>query len=180
MHSIAQTKGSILLYGAVGYTDSKSNYGIYNTNTSKSFEFNPGIGYQFSDKWTAGADFAYSYDENSAGGNGKTEGINIGPFLRYTHQLNGIFYIYGQVNAGFYHTNPQRNEPKSNGFLGKMFPALFVNIKNGFGLNIDFGGIEYQTKKFKDIPYYNSKSFAFSFGKNISIGISKNFGGRKK
>lgn len=107
--------------------------------------------------------------------------LKVGPFLRYLQPLNGIFSFYAQLNASYLNTKSDPNWSKTDGFSGKLFPALFVHIKNGFGLTFDFGGIEYQTQKQKISNYPETDcSFAFTFGKNLSIGVSKNFGGRKK
>jgi hypothetical protein len=83
-----------------------------------------------------------------------------------------VDYIHNTFNFGF---------PPQSGYDFKLFPAVFIDIKNGFGLNFDFGGIEYQSTTQSDlIPKDHTNIFAFTFGQGIIVGISKNFGGRKK
>ncbi len=62
---------------------------------------------------------------------------------------------------------------KSSGMYAKLFPAVFINVKDGFGLNFDFGGLSYGSLKPKDGDSRNN--FGLNFGKTINIGISKNF-----
>ena len=64
---------------------------------------------------------------------------------------------------------------KSNGFYAGITPALFINMKNSFGLNFSIGGIQYSSLKSDTTPSVKSSSFDFNFGKTVNIGISKNF-----
>jgi len=58
------------------------------------------------------------------------------------------------------------------------FPAVFINVKNGFGLNFSVGGIGYTSSK--PSGGSASNSFNFTFGQSVGIGLSKNFGLHKK
>ncbi len=58
-------------------------------------------------------------------------------------------------------------------------PAIGVNVKNGFMLNFAFGGLSYSTTKYEDASS-TSSILDFTFGKQMSIGISKNIGGHKE
>ncbi|MNU06910.1 hypothetical protein D3C72_2522710 [compost metagenome] len=53
-------------------------------------------------------------------------------------------------------------------------PALFINMKKGFGLNFSIGGLGYETLSFDNNGADYSK-FYFNFGQTFNIGISKNF-----
>ncbi|MOA63696.1 hypothetical protein D3C78_1895110 [compost metagenome] len=55
-----------------------------------------------------------------------------------------------------------------------LTPALFINMKRGFGLNFSIGGINYDNLDGKNDP--KQDHFGFNFGKTLNIGISKNFG----
>ncbi|WP_300603802.1 hypothetical protein [Niabella sp.] len=121
----------------------------------------------------------------------KNKSLAIGPFIRYTEQLSDIFSVFGQLE-GLYldgKTNtasqsrypgmqpqpqPYTSESSSTGVRFRLFPAVFINVKRNFGLNLSFGGIEYQKYGAKDAK--NKPSYlAVNFGKSASIGISKNF-----
>jgi hypothetical protein len=76
-------------------------------------------------------------------------------------------YVHGSIDLS----------PGANGFNAQIFPAVFFNFKNGFGLNFNFGGIQYISLRGKDNTSLSSssKTFSFTFGQGISLGISKNF-----
>ncbi|MCH5716904.1 hypothetical protein [Niabella hibiscisoli] len=175
--------------------------------TSRSSELSPYIGYQFSEKLTAGATLSvisskyenvrdvyymgvgYMNFETTS----KGKDWIMGPFLRYTEKLSDIFSVFGQLE-GLYMSGKRdlgtktsysadypegvtqltREESSFNGVRLRLFPAVFVNIKKNFGLNVSIGGIEYQKYGQKDSDKKPS-SFGLSFGKTASIGISKNF-----
>jgi len=63
---------------------------------------------------------------------------------------------------------------KRNGFNVGFFPAVFINVKNGFGLNFNIGGIEYTSMKYKQ-SQDKVNNFNITFGRSVGIGISKNF-----
>ncbi len=175
IHAHAQ-KGSVLLYGAVAYSSVTTNLG----DKSKVSAFDPGIGYQFAHDWTAGLDLSYSHLSD---GTNKESFLQIGPFLRYTKTITDLFGIYGQMDIHYLHNSfGSSGETPQNGYNFGLFPAVFVNIKKGFGLNFNFGGLEYQseTQKQPGGPNVITNTFAFTFGQGITIGISKNFGGGKK
>jgi hypothetical protein len=184
-------KGSYLLYGNVGFSASSDSL----TTKSDSYNFNPGIGYQYNDNWTLGLNIAIGGSRqevvvgNVPTGNYNTSSsFNIGPFLRYAYPISNIFSIYGQLDLSYLsgkETPYALDEGSYSGFGADFFPALGVNIKNGFALNLSFGGISYQTKSYKGDFYSNTgisnsaSQFAVSFGQGATFGISKNFGGSK-
>lgn len=178
IHAHAQ-QGSILLYGAVAYSSVTSNLG----GSNKASAFAPGIGYQFSHDWTAGVDLSYAHLND---GTNSDNLLAVGPFLRYTKTISDLFSIYGQMDIHYDHNSfGSSGETPENGFDFKLFPAVFINLKKGFGLNFDFGGLEYQSLTQKPAAGFPGASnqvlntFAFTFGEGITIGISKNFGGGK-
>ncbi len=69
---------------------------------------------------------------------------------------------------------------KTDGFGVKISPNIGVNVTNGFCLNFGFGGIEYKTLKADTDGAKASNSFDLTFGQQINVGVSKNFGGKKK
>lgn len=200
-------KGTVLVGGNVEFkkTDNLLILALTSeTNgTSRSSELAPHIGYQFSEKLTAGATISvisskyenvrdvyypgvgYMNFETTS----KGKDWVMGPFLRYTEKLSDIFSVFGQLEGlymsgkrdwGTKTSSPEsptqlvREETSFNGVRLRLFPAVFVNVKKNFGLNLSIGGIEYQKYGQKDSDKKPS-SFGLSFGKTASIGISKNF-----
>ncbi len=156
-------KNSLLVGGNVGYSLEKTGDSKFET-----FEFSPKVGYQFADRWTIGADAAIRSEKLS--GYEKTDTYKIGGFVRYAVPLSDLFSVYGDLGAGY------QNDSYDNakGMYASFTPALFINMKNGFGLNFSIGGINYDNQKGDFTP--RKENFGFNFGKSISIGVSKNFG----
>lgn len=184
----AQT-GSILVGGDVDYGAIKAPNSGFNTGDKETkFDFNPTMGYQFNNNWTAGAVALISIDKQTSGSSvNKTNGFAAGPFIRYAKPLSNMFAAYAQLQGLF---GSDKHTFTTGGTGGttitdkatltdvRLFPALFINFKNNFGLNFNIGGIEYTSSKPKGSDATNA--FAFTFGKEIGIGVSKNFGGKKK
>lgn len=167
-------KNTVLVYGNIAYTDFNAE------EIHRSLETNTGTGYQFNKNWTAGLSFSYN-NQTQRGQQQqlvyKTSSITAGPFMRYTHTVSSLFWVYGQIEGGYasikYHkSSSQINSARRNGFYASLFPALFMNIKNSFGLNFNIGGINYTQNKFSESKI---RQFNFTLGKSVSIGVSKNF-----
>ncbi|MCR4031664.1 MULTISPECIES: outer membrane beta-barrel protein [Flavobacterium] len=175
-------KGTVLVGGNVGYTSQTVDYGVVKFKTD-AFEFSPRVGYQFHDNWTVGGEFTLSsskqQDENS-NGEAKLNANKFGAFVRYTMPLNETFSVFADLGAGFQNQKTTTDDGtgnstiKADGFYAGITPALFINMKKGFGLNFSIGGLGYESLSFdNDGP--DVKSFGFNFGKTVNIGISKNF-----
>jgi hypothetical protein len=171
-------KGSVLVAGNIGY---------YSKNTgdfkSDFFEFAPKVGYQFSDNTTVGIEIGYgsSTDSERAGNvilEHKEKDFRLGAFLRYAQPLAGVFSIFGDLGVGMQTAKVTNNVPastaKGDGFYIGLVPAVGVNLKKGFCLNFSIGGLAYDSLKF-DGASDATNTFAFTFGKQASIGVSKNF-----
>jgi opacity protein-like surface antigen len=178
--SIAQ-EGSVLVYGNAGFSSNKD---AGNSKTT-TYSFSPGVGYQFSENWTAGIGLGLNGSKTDVSNTGdvfKSSQFNVGPFVRYTQKLSDIFSLFGQANFNYLSSKFEPvNQPtrKTNGFNVGIIPAVQMNVKNGFALNFGFGGIEFGSQKV-DAPGANSSnSFNFTFGQQVNFGISKNFGGKK-
>jgi hypothetical protein len=169
-------KGSVLVAGSIGYHsknkgDTKSDF----------FEFSPKVGYQFSDNATVGLEIGYgSSTESGRIGNDWVEynekDFRLGAFLRYAQPLGGVFSIFGDLGVGM-QTAKESNlvfENKGDGFYIGFVPAIGVNMKKGFCLNFSIGGLTYDSLKY-DGTSDATNTFDFTFGKQASIGISKNF-----
>lgn len=156
-------KGSILLGGNVGFNSEK-----IGDSKATNFEFNPKVGYQFTDNWTLGVEGAIANVD--VDGFGKTEKYKIGGFVRYSVPLSNIFAFYADLGAGYQTSSV--NDAK--GMYAGFDPGLFINMKNGFGLNFSIGGINYDNLDGKNDP--RQERMGFNFGKTLNIGISKNFG----
>ena len=174
-------KGTVLVGGNIGFTSEKIDRPIAELKTN-SFEFSPKAGYQFRDNWTAGAEFSIqSSKTNNGGAEGKFNAFKAGAFVRYTFPLNETFSVFADLGAGFQNQKIKNYEDgslvstyKGKGLYSGIAPALFINMKRGFGLNFSIGGLVYETisSDNQDVDY---KKFNFNFGQTFNIGISKNF-----
>lgn len=174
-------KGTILVGGNVEYT-SRTVEAVTGKTTMNSFGFSPKVGYQFHDNWTAGVEFAIGSSKQDAQMSEiKNNNFSTGAFVRYTMPLSETFSVFADLGAGFrtskgkaYDNNNLISENKANGFYTDLTPALFINMKKGFGLNFSIGGLGYTSSSYHNIDI-DERSFYFNFGKTVTIGISKNF-----
>lgn len=155
-------KGSVLVGGNVGFSSDK-----VGDAKSESFEFNPKVGYQFADKWTAGVEGSIASVDTDW--SEKTENYKIGGFVRYTQPFSETFSVFADLGAGY--QNESLNDAK--GMYVNLVPNLFINMKRGFGLNFSIGGVGYNNLDGRQDA--RKESFGFDFGKTFNIGISKNF-----
>ncbi|MBZ4190021.1 outer membrane beta-barrel protein [Niabella beijingensis] len=175
--------GTVLVGGNVGVETNKD---AEETKTT-SFNIAPFVGYQFNDNWTVGVTGGVGFAKEDPKGSDEVEkatAFRVGPFVRYTQPISDIFSIFGQLEGGYQGLNKKTEITdnntttsttlKANGGYARLFPAVFINVKNGFGLNFDFGGVEFNTMKVKDADH-GENNFKFNFGKTVNIGISKNF-----
>ncbi|MDQ6470461.1 outer membrane beta-barrel protein [Flavobacterium sp. LHD-80] len=175
-------KGTILVAGNIGYTSEKSEYQFSEEKTS-TFTFSPKVGYQFNNNWTVGGEIsASSSDVDVVGSNRKDNNFRIGAFVRYSVPLSQTFSVFADMGAGFQseknkiYANNGKSYVKYKGdgtYIG-VTPALFINMKKGFGLNFNIGGLGYETLSFDNNGEDYSKFF-FNFGQTFNIGVSKNF-----
>ncbi|WJS96225.1 porin family protein [Flavobacterium johnsoniae] len=175
-------KGTILVGGNIGYTSEKSEF-RFSEDKASTFTFSPKVGYQFHENWTVGGEFSLSTsDIDNADINRKDNRFRTGAFVRYTKPLSQTFSVFADMGAGF---QTEKNKIyanngnsyvryKGNGAYVDVTPALFINMKKGFGLNFSIGGLGYETLSFDDNGEDYS-NFYFNFGKTFNIGISKNF-----
>jgi hypothetical protein len=177
-------KGSVLVMGNVMYNsqkDSNSNF----ENKQNYFGFQPKVGYQFHENWTAGIEGAISNSKNdlSDGSQYKDHNYKLGGFLRYSKPLGGIFSAYADLGLGYknrketFRNTTGQTYNDSDGFYASLTPAIFIDIKKGFGLNFNIGGLNYSALN-GDLAAgmkNKTKTFEFNFGQSFSIGVSKNF-----
>lgn len=167
-------QGSVLLYGNLGLQTTKTG-----DAKSTTFNFNPGVGYQLDKHWTVGVELGVGAEKYA------TPSYQAGAFGRYTWPLNNTFAIYSQLGLGYLHggeadlnsfTTPAVT---ANAFYARITgPTVFINVKNNFGVNLGFGSIDFVSGKPKGADKATN-SFGINFGNAISVGISKNFGGKK-
>ncbi|TDW47048.1 outer membrane protein with beta-barrel domain [Flavobacterium sp. 270] len=155
-------KNSVLLGGNVGFQSEK-----IGDAKATDFDFSPKVGYQFTDNWTIGVEGSIA--NVKVDGFGKTEKYKIGGFTRYSLPLSETFAFYTDLGAGYQSSSV--NDAK--GMYVSLTPALFINVKRGFGLNFSIGGVNYDNLDGKNDP--RQERFGFNFGKTLNIGISKNF-----
>lgn len=192
-------KNTILVGGNISYNTDKTTNNDSSFKTEQKvdvFSFNPFVGYQFTDNWTAGVKFGVNSSKGTISANGmgysynaesKEDTFQYGVFGRYTMPLNETFSVFGELDV--FGTSGKSKTPntsgtpvtytetKSTGFGVVFTPNLFINFKNSFGLNFNIGGLGYTTTKIKDSDIKNNQ-FGFSFGQGITVGISKNFGAK--
>lgn len=168
-------KGSVLVYGTVGFNTTESKPSGIKTS---SFSLNPGIGYQFSNNWTlgvAGGIMSSKYETGLL--ENKSSGYAVGPFIRYTKTLTGPFAFFTQLDAQYMSTTDKPaggGETKTTGFQLGLTPAIGINVYKGLALNFSFGSLNYATEKVKGTSN-KSSGFGLNFGSQANIGISKNF-----
>lgn len=155
-------KNSVLLGGNIGFSSDKDG-----ESKVENFEFSPKVGYQFAEKWTAGVEGSIMNVKTT--GEDKTEKYKIGGFVRYSTPFSNLFSFYMDLGAGYQNTSLNN----AKGVYASIDPGLFINMKNGFGLNFSIGGINYNNLDGKNDPRQNNLDF--NFGKTLNIGISKNF-----
>lgn len=164
-------KGTVLVAGSVSY-----NSVTVGDADSNSFEFAPKVGYQFSDSTTLGLQTSIGSAKDN--GDDKYSTFKLGAFLRYSVPLEGVFSFFTDFGVGMQSYKDNPNGPgldeKGNGFYLNAVPAIGVNMKKGFCLNFSIGGLGYDSMKTDGAPDAVN-SFGITFGKQASIGISKNF-----
>lgn len=153
--------GSILVGGNIEYSSDK----IGDTR-NESFNFSPTFGYQLNENWTTGINATIGSVKME---DTKSNNQKIGGFIRYAKPLGETFAIYADLGTGY----QQNSINDAKGIYVYVAPALFINMKDGFGLNFSIGGINYDNIDGKNDP--RQEKFGFNFGKTVNIGISKNF-----
>jgi hypothetical protein len=201
-------KGSILTYGDLTFATSKDQVGPSSTFATRTttFGINPGVGYQLSHHSTLGVQGGYNIDRTlntiaiptttgtaNIDFENRTTTWGVGAFYRYTQPVGNVFFLYGQVNAGYISTTYANDsiggtsivtlDTKYSGFAATFFPAVGVNVCKGMALNFSTGGIAFSTMKgdLADAINPRNTSFGFTFGRQFNIGVSRNIGcGHKK
>lgn len=180
--------GSWLLYGQVGVTANSYDSRAAASTNDISWHATPGLGYQFDNHWTLGVYASYWNAGARAAGVGqpwlRTNDWEAGIFGRYTENLNKIFSVFGQVNAGFTHGNTTRDgqvitNSRYNGFNIQFTPAIAVNVHKGLALTFGIGGFGYRNNAYENTNNSNG-TFNISFGQQMNWGIQKNFGGHNR
>jgi len=176
-------KGTLLVGGNISYNSEKIEREVFPTKTD-AIAFSPKVGYQFHDNWTVGAEFSLTSSKTTHDGSeGKYNAYKAGAFVRYTVPLNENFSVFADLGIGYqnqkdksYGNGSPISTNEGNGIYTGITPALFINMKKGFGLNFSIGGLGYETLNYDtsgdDVDY---SKFFVNFGKTVNIGISKNF-----
>lgn len=159
---------TVLLYGTVGFNSQKAA-----STTVNSYNVSPGVGYQWNDNWTGGLNLNVSGAKTATD---KTSAFSVGPFIRYTQPLSGVFVIYGQLNTNY--VSGKAGDTSLSGFGATLFPAIGVDLKNSFALNFTFGALSFTSQKLTGSTNATT-NFGVSFGSGVGFGISKNFGLKK-
>lgn len=186
-------KGTILVGGNLGFSSNKVTAADDDETKVNAFEFNPRVGYQFNDNWTVGISGGVESrkTENTSEepflgditSENKATTFAVGPFVRYSKSITEIFGVFADLDAGFQSEKNTFNsgfpeaedsEVKGNGVYARITPAIFINVKKGFGLNVSFGGLGFDSLNYDDNGGDRS-NFGLNFGETINIGISKNF-----
>lgn len=178
---VSAQKGTVLVGGNISLGNTIEKAGGTTVSKGNTFEFNPRVGYQFADNWTAGVRLGIGTDKTTQSPNEiKNNSFSYGVFGRYTMPLNETFAVFGELDV--YAANGKRTTTISNvsstskttGFGMVFTPNLFINFKKSFGLNFNVGGLGYTSEKVKGTDS-KTNSFGFDFGKGVTFGISKNF-----
>ncbi len=173
-------KGTILVGGNIGYSSQTVDYTVGETKSNE-FSFSPKVGYQFHDNWTVGGEFTIASSKEDEGVDEfKMNRSKFGAFVRYSVPLSQTFAVFADMGAGFQslteknYTGSSYSKAKADGMYVGVTPALFINMKDGFGLNFSIGGLSYDKYSY-DNNGPDVSTFNFNFGQTFNIGISKNF-----
>ncbi|MFC0781104.1 outer membrane beta-barrel protein [Flavobacterium sp. HJSW_4] len=173
-------KGTVLVGGNISYSSETRDFGNAERKSNE-FAFSPKVGYQFHDNWTVGGELSIASSKDDQGVNEyKTNNFKAGAFVRYTRPLSQTFAVFADMGAGFQNQTDKSYvganyaKAKGDGMYIGVTPALFINMKNSFGLNFSIGGLGYETLSY-DNNGPDVNNFYFNFGKTLNIGISKNF-----
>lgn len=182
-------KGSWLVAGSIGFGTSKNEAGLAE-NKNNYFNFSPKVGYQVTDHWTFGLELGVQGNKTTTESvvstvplvitstETKSTNLSVGPFARYSMPISELFAVYADMGAGIMSqkvTNPGPFGDVSttnDGFYAGITPAVFINVKKNFGLNVSIGGLGFESL---DTPGGTNSNVDFNFGQTVNIGISKNF-----
>jgi hypothetical protein len=183
---------SILLYGDFGGSMSTTNNPGGNKDVRNSFNITPGVGYGICPRWFIGIEGTYNYSSSESTTAGITDknyttGYGGGVFARYSIELSPLVYFYTQAD-GTYTTSSsyiqgQSHATSTSNDMGVMVtPVVGFHLRNGYGLNVAFGGVGFvndNTTNYSFSPLTSSKStnntINYNFGQTIKIGVSKVF-----
>ncbi len=157
----AQT-GSYLLFGGI---DGASSSG------TTPFSINAGFGYQFNESLTAGLLLDYQNDDYATITTSMTPNFLVGPFIRQTKSLSSLFSFYNQIGLKF---GSQSSVTTIN--IGYT-PGLQLNVKNGLAVYMEMGDISFSSLSGGGS---STNATSFNLGRALSIGIQKNFAGKKR
>jgi len=195
----AQKAGSLLIYGDLGVSSHTSTFddGIVRTPDTKVKDFGvhfmPGVGFQINNKLTVGLNFGVGFNKSStdpATVVEKERMLGVGPFVRLTQPLSHTFFVFNQLNLSYLNGKKTTDNPTpifdpiytSNGFVANILPGVGVNFSKSLALNFGFGGLQYGFSKETnnvDAKVNKHSGFDFTLGRQFSLGISANIGGKK-
>ena len=179
----AQEPKSILWYGDINLATKKdSTQGQYDVSKTTDWHVTSGVGYQFNRNWTLGLNIGWGqHATKTVNGISNTDNMyHIGPFARYSHYIgkSETFFWYSQLDfnyQGGYHTNEGNPATFKHSGVGiNLWPALGINVGRAVCLNFNIGGLGFATDKYTDATYAIN-TFNLNFGRQMNIGISKNF-----
>ena len=121
----------------------------------------------------------------------KTTLWQVGAYGRYTYSISKHIFVYSQFSVSKYGNDTKMISSTSsnypgpvdnsipedgNGLLVNLYPAIGLNIINGFGVHMDVGGIYYS--RFYT-PYSDISRLHVNFGQQFSFGLHKIIGWKK-
>lgn len=183
--SASAQKNSALLFGDLGGNTTVEDIGIGKNKTS-SFRIAPGIGYQLTDHWTFGLKGEISSVKGTppilgpiGGAEVRTINTGGGVFARYTMPISNIFFFYTQADAvytvGNSYSMGHRLPGAGPNTMGiRITPALGINIKNGYALNLSIGNLGISSTSIPG-PGIHTTNIDYNLFSGASFGISKNF-----
>ncbi len=183
----AQEPKSILWYGDINLHTVRDSVNTTTGNAGRvqkttNWNITTGVGYQFNRNWTLGMMLSWGQDATkTVNAQHTTDNMyKVGPFARYSRYIgrSETFFWFTQLDftyQGGYTTHegdPAYN--KHNGIYVGFYPALGVNMGRAVCLNFNIGGMNYATDKYTT-AVYSINTFNLNFGRQVNIGISKNF-----
>jgi hypothetical protein len=178
-------KNSVLVMGNINLSSSKDEPTPVSSARRTYTSFTPGVGYQFTDRWTVGVlgEITLTGQKTTAPNTKTTKGqirqYGGGLFARYNIPITDLLFLVTQADAAYTTSSGFVDGVKLPGsgtnFLSVEFtPSIGMNIKKGYALNLGFGNINFQHGKMISGGGTNS-AVNFNLGRSFTFGITKNF-----
>lgn len=129
--------------------------GIWRDKGAKSTNFSlvPDFGYNFSDKWSAGAKVGFYHESEP-----NLSALTMDAYVRYTYYRNGMVSLYADGGAGF-------GTIDVDGYQVGISPGIALKLDDHFSILASFGYLGYRDKYHGENGFgIHAKSSDLKFG----------------